>query len=110
MNENRKPAELLVGIYTAIKNTIEKREKTLYSPENHILEWSLIAASLVTSYFKTDYEIPHDAQSFCLDLAQCRPMVNHDTSDESYEIEWVLSQDEFTEVLTLKDVSFLMTE
>jgi len=52
MNENRKPEELLIGIYAAIKNTIEKREKTLYSAENHILEWSLIAASLVNSYFK----------------------------------------------------------
>ncbi len=110
MNENRKPEELLVGIYAAIKNTIEKREKTLYSAENHILEWSLIAASLVNSYFKTDYEIPHEAQSFCLDLAQCRPMVNSDMYGENYEIEWVFPQDKDAKVLTLEDVLLLMTE
>ena len=89
MNENRTPTELIIGIYALIKNTIEEREKTLYSAENHILEWSLIAASLVTSYAKTDYEIPLKAQSFCLDLVRCGPVVSEDMSGEGYEIEWV---------------------
>lgn len=110
MNENRTPTELIIGIYALIKNTIEEREKTLYSAENHILEWSLIAASLVTSYAKTDYEIPLKAQSFCLDLTRCGPVVSEDMSGNGYEIEWVFPKDDASKILTLEDILLLMTE
>jgi hypothetical protein len=110
MNENRTPTELIIGIYALIKSTIEEREKTLYSAENHILEWSLIAASLVTSYAKTDYEIPLKAQSFCLDLTRCGPVVSEDMSGNGYELEWVFPQDDNAKVLTLENILSLMTE
>ena len=110
MNENRTPTELIIGIYALIKSTIEEREKTLYSAENHILEWSIIAASLVTSYAKTDYEIPLRAQSFCLDLTRCGPVVSEDMSGNGYELEWIFPQDDNAKVLTLENILLLMTE